>query len=330
MKDKVSIVLAVYNEQAIIWEAIQSLLQQKSNGFEVEILVVDGNSDDGTKDLLKEIEAQSAGRVKYLFNQARITPVAFNLGIKAASGNYIAIFGAHAEYANDYLEVCLDEMQRTGAAGCSGVVIPKMKEMNRESELCLRILSSPIGVSGRSFRTRESGFAESIPYGVFRKDVFEKVGFYNERLIRNQDNDMNYRINKAGYQLYITGKTHAYYYPKSDLRELKRYAFKSGFWNAKSLKLGSYTLRFLHFVPFFFLLFNILLLGMLILTLVADDFYLLIPLLAIYIFYWALVFIESRKQKFEFGINRWAFPWAVYVFHLNYGLGTLKGFFSKG
>ncbi|HAD97313.1 MAG TPA: hypothetical protein DCG19_07890 [Cryomorphaceae bacterium] len=328
-KDKVSIVLAVYNEEAIVRDAVNSLLKQEAWDFEVEILVVDGNSTDRTSKILKEMAEQNAGRIKYVFNEKRIAPAAFNLGIKEASGNYIAIFGSHAKYADNYLSVCLEEIHKTGAVGCSGTVIPRMEEDNQESELCLSILTSRIGVSGGSFRTRSSGFAESIPYGVFKKEVFDKVGWYDERLVRNQDNDMNARINKAGYKLYITDRTHAYYYPKSNLKALKKYAFNTGLWNAKSLKFGSYTLRLLHFVPFFFLLFNILLIATLVLSVIYDTYYLVLPLLLVYLLYWVLIVFETSKLRFEFKENRLAFPVAVYSFQLNYGFGTLKGFLSN-
>ncbi len=328
-RDKVSIVLAVYNEEAIVHDAVLSLLRQEAPDFDVEILAVDGNSTDKTPEILREMAVKYHGRLKYVFNEKQIAPAAFNLGIKEATGNYIAIFGSHAKYADDYLRVCIEEMRANGVAGCSGQVIPQMQQMNPESELCLKILTSSIGVSGGSFRTRPAGFAESIPYGVFKKEVFDKVGPYDERLVRNQDNDMNARINAAGYKLYITDRTRAYYYPKNNLKALRKYAFNSGLWNAFSLKLGSFTLRLLHFVPFFFLLFNVSLLVVLLISVVTGFYWLLIPMLLVYLIYWLMLLRETSHFEFQFKVNRRAFPWEVYRFHLSYGLGTLKGFFAN-
>lgn len=328
-QDKISVVLAVYNEEAIIKDAVNSLLSQETEEFDVEILVVDGMSDDGTSKILRDIEICNSYKVKHILNRAGITPVAFNLGIKAAKGNYIAIFGAHSEYASDYLKICLNEMKRTGSAGCSGKVLTKMISKNSEGDLCLNILTSPIGVSGRSFRTRGVGFARSIPYGVFKREVFDKVGLYDERLVRNQDNDMNMRIRKAGYKLYITDKTYSYYYPKSKLKDLYKYAVKTGLWNAVSLRIGSFTLSLIHYIPFLFLVFNISLLLLGVYSAFQGTNWILILFLIIFSIYWLLTVAYTFKIKTQFMKNRIYFPFAVYWFHLCYGFGTLKGFFTK-
>lgn len=325
MGDKVSVILAVYNEEDIIEDTIKSLLRQKADEFEVEILVVDGRSDDKTPQIVdKLIEGNDA--VKYILNEARITPVAFNLGIKSASGNYIAILGAHSEYADDYLQVCYDEVKRTGAVGCSGKVVPKVSDLNPESELCLAILSSPIGVSKGSFRTREAGFVESIPYGVFKKEAFDRVGLYNEKLIRNQDNDMNSRILEAGFRLYLTDKTYCHYFPKKDLKALNKYAFKTGLWNAKTLRIGSYTMRPMHYVPFLFLVYNILAIVFVAIGFILKVNWLVWLAAGPLILYFIIAFYYSWRSNFRFKENFFRFPFAVYRFHLNYGTGTLKGF----
>lgn len=328
-KIKVSVVLAVRNEERIIENCLNSLLSQRVHpNVEIELLVIDGNSDDRTAEIVQRV-SESKPEVKYLFNERRITPVAFNIGLKNASGNFIAIFGAHNEYDDDYIQVCLNEIEAQKVDGCSGMVIPKSVDDDAESELCISIMSSPIGVSGGSFRTRGAGLAESIPYGVFKKEVFTKVGLYDERLIRNQDNDMNARINKAGFRLYITDKTKSYYHPKSKLKPLLNYAELTGKWNAKSFRLGSYTLRLMHFIPFFFVMYLLwaLLLGVVFLSLSWSKAFALlsIPL----ILYVSLLSYYSLSTEFKYKVNKLRFIGAVFLFHWRYGWGTLKGFVTK-
>lgn len=327
--DKVSIVLAVYNEERIIADNVRSLLNQEHPDFELEILIVDGGSTDATVSVIhKLIEQYSPGVVRLVKNPKRIAPAAFNLGIQEASGNYVAIFGAHATYQSDYVRVCLQELKRTGAAGCSGKVVLNSKTQNAMAELCLMILTSFIGVSGGSFRTRQYGFVESIPYGIFEKGIFKDVGLYDERLVRNQDNDMNSRILKSGRQLYLTDLTTSLYYPKSTLPALYKYAFNTGLWNAKSLKLGSFTLRLFHFVPFAFLCFNTLLIVMLMVKPVIPPF-LITGMLLIFAIYWFVAIAGAIKARASRPLNKFYFPFAVYGFHLSYGAGTFKGLLSK-
>lgn len=326
----VSVVLAVRNEERIIEHCLRSLLAQElDEGVKLELLVIDGNSEDGTSGIVKSI-AKEHPEVRLLENKKRVTPVAFNIGIQNAKGDFIAIFGAHNEYDKRYIQVCLNEIQALKVDGCSGMVIPKSIGDDAESELCIKIMSSPIGVSGGSFRTRGAGLAESIPYGVFKKEVFDQVGLYDERLIRNQDNDMNARINRGGFKLYITDKTQAYYHPKNRLRPLLNYAGLTGYWNAKSIKLGSYTLRPMHFVPFFFVLYLLsagVVTGLIAVTSLAPQIFLwaLAPLLL----YTALLTYFSLRTSFNYSSNRYKFLRAVFLFHWNYGWGTLKGFLTK-
>jgi len=327
---KVSVVLAVRNEERIIENCLNSLMSQRvDSNVEIELLVIDGNSDDRTADIVRRV-SESKPEVKYLFNEKRITPVAFNIGLKNASGNFIAIFGAHSEYDDDYIQVCLNEIEAQRVDGCSGMVIPKSVDDDAESELCISIMSSPIGVSGGSFRTRGAGLAESIPYGVFKKEVFTKVGLYDERLIRNQDNDMNARINKAGFKLYISDKTKSYYHPKSKLKPLLNYAELTGKWNAKSIRLGSYTLRLMHFIPFLFVMYLLLaaLIGVALLSLIGSKALLALLFIPL-VFYVLLLIYFALRTRFKYRMNKLRFIGAVFLFHWRYGWGTLKGFVTK-
>jgi glycosyltransferase involved in cell wall biosynthesis len=329
MKPKVSIILAVFNEEKIIKQSVLSLLNQKKEFSEHEILVVDGKSEDQTPEIVREL-TQSHPQVIFVHNEKRTTPAAFNLGIEIASGDFIAIFGAHALYADDYIEVCLQEIKDKNVDACSGMVEMVKYIDNKESDLCLSILNSKIGVSGSSFRTRKPGIVESIPYGVFKKEVFDTVGNYNEALLRNQDNDMNYRIGEAGYKLYLTNKTSSKYYPKQTVKSLLNYSHNNGKWNAYTVKMGNGSLRWIHFVPFFFTLYILILVAFWGFQFFLNSGALFQVLSILPLSFYSLLLVSAAiRIKVKYNINRLLFPITVFRFHMRYGLGTLIGIFTR-
>ena len=222
----VSAIMAVRNEERHIEAAIKSLLQQQTSGWEIEIIVVDGDSSDRTEEIVKRI-ASGDSRVELAINEQRKTPYAFNLGIQRARGEYICILGAHTTYAQNYIATCLEELKLHGAAGCSGRLITRPGGDGLQARLVAWTLAHPFGTSARSMRTRGAGFADTIPYPIFLKSTLLEVGAYNTKLHRNQDNDLNQRLRARGYKLYITDKTSCELFVSPDLASLASYAFKN-------------------------------------------------------------------------------------------------------
>ena len=240
--------MAVRNEERHIETAIKSLQQQETSGWEIEIIVVDGNSSDGTEEIVKQI-ASTDSRVKLAINKQSKTPYAFNLGIQRARGEYICILGAHTVYAQNYIVTCLEELKLHGAAGCSGRLITRPGGDGLQARLVAWTLAHPFGTSARSMRTRGAGFADTIPYPIFLKSTLLEVGVYNTQLHRNQDNDLSQRLRARGHKLYITDKTSCEYFVSPDLASLASYAFNNGFWNIISFKMNPASMSLRHFVP---------------------------------------------------------------------------------
>jgi succinoglycan biosynthesis protein ExoA len=245
----VSVILPVLNEARLIASTLRSLLQQDTTGFDVEILVVDAMSGDGSPAIVERI-ASDDRRVRLLRNERRITPAAFNLGLREAHGEYVAILGAHNVYDRDYLRICLSELQAHGAVGCTGRTITRPARATLEARLIAWALGHPFGSSRTSFRTQQEGYVASAAYPVMIRQALLDVGGYDEGLVRNQDNDMNQRLHAAGHRLYCTWKTRCQYHPQSTLKGLARYAFRSGYWNAISLRANPASMGARHLAPF--------------------------------------------------------------------------------
>jgi succinoglycan biosynthesis protein ExoA len=249
----VSIILAVRNEVRYIEAVLDSLRRQVTPGFDLEILVVDGHSSDGTAELVTRI-ARLDPRIRLLINEQKNTPAAFNLGLKEASGEYVCIMGGHTIYDADYVAVSLEELKKHGAVGCSGRVFTRPGANTRTTRLIAWSLSHPFGTSTRSARTQQPGFVDTIAYPVFRRDALIEVGGYDPQLLRNQDIDMSGKLRARGYRLFLTDQTHCQYFVKPTLRSLWQYCFRTGYWNVISFRQRPSAMKWRHFVPFLFVL----------------------------------------------------------------------------
>ncbi len=321
-----SIICPTYNEERYISQTLDSFLKQKFHSFQLEILICDGMSTDGTRDIVKEYTNRYPS-IRLIDNPDRKTPFAFNAGLKQARGEYVAILGAHAKYKEDYLQVCYDELIRTGSAGCSGRLITQSSSGRYEPKLAEWVTLSVYGVSSNSYRTIKEGYAHTVPYPVFKKQVLVDLGGYDNTLERNQDNDMNQRILDAGHKLYSTFKTVCYYRPPADLKALMKYAIKNGFWNAKTIMIHAKSMRVHHFIPFFFTTGLILLVIAGIMEFVINSTTFGWKVLGLLVSLHLLVGLAFtiRSLKYDYDGRKVVLPFIFFAFHFCYGWGTLKG-----
>jgi len=328
--DLVTVVMPVFNEERVIGKTIESLLNQETEGFDLEIIIVDGLSTDTTAEIVRAYE-EKYPNVRYLINEKRKTPFAFNLGIEQAKGEYIAILGAHCTYESNYIKECLRVVKENGAGGCSGKVITTPLNNSLQARLSSWLFGSTFGVSGNSFRTQKEGKADTVPYPVYLKKALLEVGGYNTTLHRNQDNLINEQIQRQGYDLYCTHRTSCLYYPKDRLSEVFKYMYWNGFWVAYSFLSHRESMSLRHLIPFLFFVFVSF--GLLLVA--------FLPIHEHYIkyFYWVyfgvlilyllLSVIQSLIIAFK---ERSPKPVILSVlffpFHFSYGLGTCSGFLS--
>lgn len=322
----VSAIIAVRNEERHIESVLKSLLRQDAPDFDLELIVVDGDSYDSTRDITQRAAAADP-RVKLIMNKQKNTPDAFNLGLRSAKGEYVCILGAHTVYAQDYIATCMQELKRSGAAGCSGRASVCAGGKGVQAKLVAWALAHPFGTSTRSMRTRGAGIADTIPYPVFVKKALIEVGGYDTQLHRNQDNDICQKLRARGWTLYMTDKTSCEYFVSPSIGSLSRYAFKTGFWNFISLKVNPASMALRHFVPAAFVAAALLSLLAFMFSFEATGEARLV-LRSSFLFLVISYSISSLgaaghialKQR---SIHALLLPFAFLVLHFSYGTGTL-------
>lgn len=318
MSISVSVVMPVYNEEKYIEKCIQSLLQQDYPQSNMEWIFVDGNSSDRTVEILTEYAKKYPSLIQIYDNPHKIVPFAMNIGIARAKGKYIVRLDAHADYAVDYISKCVHYLDTTDADNVGGLAETKAKGF--AGCAIAKMLSSKFGVGNSRFRTNgESGYVDTVPFGAFRREVFTKYGGYDERLVRNQDNEMNYRIRKNGGKIYLARDIRLSYYCRDSIKGIAQMALNNGMWNVITMKLCPGSMGIRHFIPFAFV---ISLLGLSALSFVFPVFLLLLMLeLTLYLALDILFSWRLAESLAEGMILLLLFP----VFHLSYGWGSFMG-----
>lgn len=324
-KSYISVVMPVYNEEKYIENCIESLLLQDYPKNLMEWIFVDGMSSDKTRQLIEKYIKEYPQMIKLLSNPNKTVPYAMNIGIREAKGRFIIRLDAHADYSTDYISKCVYYLETTDADNVGGVAETKSKGF--VGNAIAKMLSSRFGVGNSEFRTNgESGYVDTVPFGAFRREVFDKWGGYDERLTRNQDNEMNYRIRKNGGKIFLSSDIKLSYYCRDSIKGISDMAMKNGMWNVITMKLcpGSMGLR--HFIPLMFLL-------SLICLPIVSAFWHPIALLFIAELVLYLILDCAFSAKKASGIKEFLLLIILFpIFHITYGAGSLKGLlklFSK-
>lgn len=315
----VSLVIPIRNEGRFVGRCLESLLGQIGTRREFEILCIDGMSTDETRTIVMGYVKKDP-RVRLIDNPRTITPVALNLGVKAARGDVIMIVGCHTEYAPDYIDKCLEVLHRTGADQVGPYLITKPGEDAPVGRAIAAATSSAFGVGG-GFRVpgpeREVG---TLAFGALRRDVYDRYGMYDERLVRNQDVELCTRITAGGGRVIVSPLIKAVYFNRSKFAGLRQQAFRNGQWNPYTVYLCGGGLLLRHFVPLAFVLSLIVLSALGFVWPVAW-----IALAAVSLVYLAVGLVMARKASDGSSISPGLVLLAFIQLHLSYGIGSLWG-----
>lgn len=229
MPPLVTVILPCRNEARYIIPCLDSILAGSYPADRLELLVVDGNSTDGTRKILQEYAAQHP-QVRVLDNPGRIVPKALNIGIRAATGDIIARMDAHVVYPPEYLPRLVTALEEPGVDNVGSCVITLPADGTATAQAIAIAMGHPFGVGNSHFRigAREARFVDTVPFGCFRRELFAKVGMFDEELVRNQDDEFNYRIVGRGGRIRLLPDVVCYYYARGSISQLARMFYQYG------------------------------------------------------------------------------------------------------
>lgn len=317
---RVTIILPCRNEVKHIRACIDSIFHQESPGCEIEVLVVDGMSSDGTKEIVEEYARQEP-RLRIIDNPERIVSSGLNAGIHAARGEIIVRMDAHTTYAPDYVRQCINVLETTGADNVGG---PWLARGNTWLQRAIALaFGSPFSSGGAgSHRVSYEGEVDSVYLGCWRKDTLERLGPFDRELVRNQDDEMNLRLVLSGGRVWQAQSIRSWYWPRSSLSELWRQYLQYGYWKVRVIQKHRMPASIRHLVPGSFV--GLLLLFAILAPLLAWSRVVLVGLLALYLCVNAgAVIITCRRYE------HWKYipvmPLVFAAYHFGYGLGFLWG-----
>lgn len=315
----ISVVIPCRNEIEHIASCLSSVFEQEDVPGNFEVIVADGMSEDGTREVLNHLCGVHAG-LRVVDNPGRITSAALNTGIRNARGRYIAIMGAHAHYAHDYLKRCLEVADATGADNVGG-------SMNciGDSKLEKAIAAahhSPFAVGGaRWHNPGYEGPADTVFGGFYRREVFDRIGLFDEKLVRNQDDELNLRLTRAAGKIWHSPRIQSWYHPRASLAALFRQYMQYGYWKVCVVRKHGRPASIRHLVPALFVVALLVLLPLAFFFDAAS--WLGLALIGAYLAcdIAASATTAARSELGQFPILLAVFP----CYHFGYGAGFLRG-----
>jgi succinoglycan biosynthesis protein ExoA len=319
MTPTVSAVVPCRNERDHIKTCVQSLLAQKAPPGGFEVIVADGMSDDGTREILSNI-ARSDSRLKVIDNPERVTACGMNAGIRHARGQYIAIMGAHNRYAPDYLQSSVEVLQETGADNVGGSMSCLGKSWLQRAIAVAH--HSPFAVGGARWHDiHYEGPADTAFGGFYRREVFDRIGLFDETLVRNQDDEFNLRLTRAGGKIWHSPRIKSWYQPRQSLGSLLQQQIQYGYWKVRVIQKHKIPASIRHLVPGCFVL------SLIVLALTS-------PWSRIAFWGWiALAGLYSLCSLVASIVTAWRTEWKLFpllplvfaCYHFGYGYGFLRG-----
>ena len=323
----VSVVIPAYNEKKFIEKCLRSVLNQDFPSDKMEILVIDGMSTDSTPDIIQAL-GQEDNRIKLLQNPKRIVPSALNIGIKAAQGDVIVRMDAHCVYPSSYVSILVQKLFELKAANVGGLWI--MNPANDSSE-CLSIVlcySHPFGTgtSMHKIGCENTMEVDTVPFGCFKKEIFDKVGLYDEGMLRNEDEELNGRITNQGGKIFLIPEVTIHYTTRDSIVKLSKMLYHYGLWKPLVNQKVGQPVSYRQFAPPLFVLFFVLGLGLGLFFRWILAIWALVMCLYLVI---ALTISVKKAIKHKRPSLCLLMPYTFFCMHLSYGYGFLKGMLFK-
>ena len=316
---KVSIVIPARNEQAYIGKCIDSFMNQTYPKELFNVIIADGNSTDTTREIIEEYKQKHHNI--YVVNNPKITaPTGMNLAINYMDSDIVIIFGAHAHADKDFILENVKALEND-EVGCVGGVIKTINDTIKGEAIALA-MSCPFGVGNALFRFADKEtYVDTVGFGGYRRSLLEEIGIFDEELVRNQDDELNFRVVKSGTKILLTPKIKSKYYSRGSYKKLWKQYFQYGYWKVRVIQKHNRPAALRHLIPMLFVIF---LFGGAILSIFSSL--ARITFLGILALYLLLDIIFSAKLSIRNRLSCFLFILPTFlILYLSYGIGFLLG-----
>lgn len=316
---KVSLLVAMRNEGRHIERCLASLLRQDYPAEQLEILVLDGQSTDGSREIVEKM-FHGRSNCRLIDNPGVVQAHAWNLGIKESTGEVVGIISAHCELAGDYVSEAVKTLVRTGADLVGGPMRPAGR--GTIGQAVAIATSTPFGVGNAKFHYAErEADVDTVYMGLCWKKLYERIGGFDVSMACNEDDELSYRLLERGGRIICNPSIRSLYYNRSSFSSLWRQYYRYGYWKVRVMQKHLAQMHVRHFVPAGFVvtvggtaLLGILPPGKLLLFLPVMLLYLAANMLA--------SIVAGYKTKFP---QIHLLSLAFITLHISYGLGFLGG-----
>lgn len=318
----VSFVLVAYNEGKTLRETLDNLINQDYPHDKIEVLLIDSMSTDNTADIMKEFAAEDHGfrNVMLLKNENKQIPYGCNVALDNYTGDAIVRVDAHVFFPKDFISKSVNVLREGEDIAGGQVVSVALNDTPFQNTLLIVENSTFCGSVAKFRHLTKREYVSTMAFGLYRREVFEKVGKYNVLLPRSEDNDMNYRVNKAGYKLCCDPGIVSTRHNRGSFKSLLRQKYLNGYWIGKTMGVSPKCYSLFHFVPFGFVM------GIIITTLLCFFGF---PYLSwlMWLMYILVDFAVSAREIIgkKFNVTNLLLPILFFIMHLGYGVGTLLG-----
>lgn len=320
----VSVVMPVRNEDDFIERSLRAVFAQNYPSDLLEIVIADGQSNDETRSIIENLKNETKIPISVVDNPKRIAPTGLNIAVEKARGEVIIRVDGHCEIKQDYISNCVKHLQ-TGKAEGVGGPIETVGETFSAQAIAIA-MSSKFGVGGSAFRTVNDRqlYVDTVAFPGYKKETLEKIGAFNEELVRNQDDEYNYRLRKFGGKILLSPDIRSRYYSRSNFKSLWRQYFQYGYWKVRVMQMHPRQMSIRQLIPVCFVS------GLIFLAFLAPffntAFMVLICILVVYFGanILASIGLSVRRNIFYLPL----LPVAFVTLHFAYGSGMLIGLFK--
>jgi succinoglycan biosynthesis protein ExoA len=321
-KPEVSIIIPCYNERWTIQLLLDALYGQSYPHTDVEVVIADGGSKDGTRAAIKEWQtAHPDLQVIVVENAAKTIPAALNAALKASCGTFIVRLDAHSKPHPEYVARAVTALKEGRGRNVGGVWDIRPGNESWIARSIAAAAGHPIGVGDAHYRfTEKAGHVDTVPFGSFKRDLLDQIGMFDETLLTNEDYEFNARVRQSGGKVWLDPRIRSEYFARSSLKALSRQYWRYGYWKRQMLRRYPETLRWRQALPPLFVA------GVILLLLVAPFFWLarwaLLAVLALYTLILLLVGIQLAVKNKDLAMAL-GVPLAIATMHFAWGSGFL-------